>query len=71
MIDEQRNILAAFTQRRNLEPHDIQSIEEILAETTRCDFALEVARRGGDDPNVDLDGLGFSDGSNFLFLDCP
>ena len=57
MLDERRDLLAPLAQRRQLQRHDVQAVEEVLAEPALGDELLEVGVGGGDDADVDLDRL--------------
>src|SRR6266536_6386180 len=71
MGDEERDVLAAVAQRRELDRNHVQAIEEILAEDTFLHRALEVTVGGGDEPHVYLDVPGIADASNLAELDRP
>ena len=55
VLDQWRNLLAAFAERRNCEADHVQAVEEILAEAAFGDEAFDVGVRRGDDADVDLD----------------
>ena len=61
MLDEERDVFAAFAQRRKLHRDDVQAIEEVLAERGVRDHLREIGVRGGDDPDVDLDRVRVAD----------
>ena len=69
MLDEQRDVLAAFAQRRQLHRDHVQSVEEIFAERRLRDHLREIGVRGGDDPNVDLDRVRIADALELAFLE--
>src|SRR5207247_1556042 len=50
---EDGHVPAAAAQRRQLDAPDGEAEEEIVAEATRLDLAVEVAARRRDDPHVD------------------
>ena len=54
MADQLGNVLAPLAQRRQAHRHDIEAVEEILAEATGGDLVLQVARGRRQNPNVDL-----------------
>src|SRR5690606_16165202 len=54
---EQVDVVLALAQRRQLQAHHREAVEEVLAEPPGADLLLEVAVRGGDDAHVDLDRL--------------
>ena len=55
MARHQRNVLAPIAQRRNLDRHHAQPIIQILAESAGADLAAELAIRGSNDADIDLD----------------
>ena len=56
MLDQRRDVVAAFAQRRQLDRDDVESVEEILLELPVRDQLPQVAVGGGDHPDVDLFG---------------
>ena len=48
---------------------DREAVVEILAEPPAVDLDAEIAIRGGDHPQIDLEGLGTTDAANFLALE--
>ena len=69
MVDEKGDIFAPFTQRRHLESHDVQPVEEILAEAFFGDLARQIPGGRGDHADIDLSRLRLSDGADLFFLD--
>ena len=68
MFDEQRHIFRAIGERRHLDAHDIEAIEQVGAEMPAVDGGEQVDAGGGDEANVDgnrqhaadaLDNAGF------------
>ncbi len=57
VLDQQRDVLATFSQWRYLDGDHVQSVIEILAEALLPDRVLQVLVGGGDDPDIHLDGL--------------
>ena len=55
MLDQRRDLLAPFAQRRHRQAHDVQAVEEVLAEPPLVDHLLEVGVGRGDDADVDVD----------------
>ena len=53
---QKRDVLAALPQWRNLDPHDVEAVEEVLAEGAFLDHGLEVLVRRGNDARVDRHG---------------
>src|SRR4029450_5418407 len=52
VVDQHRDVAPTLAQRRHREVHDIEPVEEILAEASGVDLPLEVAVRARDDPGV-------------------
>ena len=69
MLDERRNLLAALAQRRQLQPDDVEAVEEVLAEAALGDELFEVGVGRGDDADVDLDGLRLAERVDFVGLE--
>ena len=67
--DERHDVLAMFAQGRNVDPDDVETIEQILAEPLVPDHLLDVRVRGGHDAHVHLGGSRLADGLDFLVLD--
>src|SRR5262249_5112029 len=52
--DEQRHVAIALPQRRQEDRHDVDPVEEVLAETSGLDALAQRDLRGRDDADVDL-----------------
>ena len=52
ILGEQRDVLAALTQRRDADFHHVEAVVEVLTETTGSHFLDEVLVGGGDDAHV-------------------
>ena len=52
-VGEQRDVLAAFAQRRHAQLDHVQAVVEVLAELARLDQRGEVLVGGADDAHVD------------------
>ena len=61
MVDEQRDLLAPLAQRRDVQPDDVEAVEEVLAEAAVGDQRVEVGVGGGDDADVDAMGPGLAE----------
>jgi len=48
VLDERRDFLAPFAERRQLQPHDIEPVEEVFAEPSFRDQLFESGVGGGD-----------------------
>src|SRR5690242_7165203 len=68
MRNERRNIVAAFSKRRDLDWKDAQAVEKILPKATFVDFLFQVAVGCGDDPYVNLARAGVTDPFKLLLL---
>ena len=55
MLDQRRDVLAALAQRRQPDRHDVEAVEQVLAEQPLRDQLAQVAVGRGDDPEVRLD----------------
>ena len=54
-LGQRQHILQSFTQRRDIERQDVQTPEEIFAESTFSHHRFQVSMCRGDDPHVDRD----------------
>src|SRR5580704_108749 len=68
MVGQPRDVLATLAERRDVNRQHVQSIEEIGAQATIRDVALEVAIRGRDEANVDANRARCADAFDLLFL---
>ena len=57
MAHEVGNVLEPLAQRRQPQRHDVQPVEQILAEQALVDLLLQVAIGGGDDADIGLIGV--------------
>src|SRR5437764_1346919 len=69
MLDQLRHVGPASAQRRHLDRHDVEAVEEILPETARGDFGAQVLVGGGDDPHVHRQRLDRSDAGDDALLE--
>ncbi len=69
MAREQLHVTDPLAQSRQLQPHDAQPIEEVLAEAPGAHFLLEVAIGSGDHPHVDLQRLDAADPLDLALLE--
>ena len=67
-LGERHDVLGALAQGGQLHPDDVQPEVQIGAELTVLDHPLEVAVGGGDDADVDGDGVIRADRGDGLFL---
>ena len=52
VTDEIGNVVEPFAQRRQADRHDVEAVEQILAEQTLVDLLLQIAIGRGDDPDI-------------------
>src|SRR5215510_11426060 len=69
VVDEQGNVIGSFTERRNSDGENIQSIEKILAKRASRDGLFQVAVGRSDDAYVNRDRLDAANALNFPFLE--
>ncbi len=69
LLDEQGRVFFSIAERREDHAHDAQAVEEVFAEATLADLFGEVPIGGGDDADVDLDGLGATDALHLALLE--
>src|SRR5260370_7175763 len=68
IFHQQSNILSSLSKRRNLDRENLQAIKQITTERSAGYRSIQITIRGGDDTNIDLDGLGASYPLEFPFL---
>src|SRR5260370_17609828 len=68
IFHQQRNIISSFSKRRNSNRKNLEPIKQITTEGPAGHGCVQVTIRGGDDANVDLDGLCASHPLEFPFL---
>src|SRR3974390_1556466 len=69
MIDQNGNVSTAFSQGRQLNLENIESIEEIGTELPFLDELLEILVGGSDAPEVHVNRMRTADAGNFTFLE--
>ncbi len=69
MLDEERNVVAPFAQRRHKNREDVEAVEQILAKVAGSDFLIQVLVGGGDESHIRGDALGAAEPFELLFLD--
>src|SRR5208283_6186721 len=62
------NVFASFAQRRDFNRKYPQPVEKVLAKLIIADHALQIAMRGRNQTNIDVDGLGTSEAFKLLLL---
>jgi hypothetical protein len=67
--DEEGDIVAAVTERGQLDGDDVEPVIEILAERAFLDSLFERFVGGGDHADVDVDGDVVADAADFAFLE--
>ena len=71
MAGQQLDVLAPLAQRGQVQRHDVDPVEQVLAEAARADQGGQVLVGGGDDAHVHRDALGPADPLEGAFLDHP
>src|ERR1700722_11819898 len=69
MLGKRLDVARPIAQRRNVQGHDIEAEIKILAEAALADLFLEIAIRGCDEADVDLDRVGTADAIDLALLD--
>ena len=69
MVGELEHVGGALAQRRDLQVHDVEAIEQVLAERAGFHHFRKIAVRGGDDADVDRHRLGSADAVDHALLD--
>jgi hypothetical protein len=66
---EQHDVATAIAKRRELDPRDRQSMEEVVAKASRLDLLIEVPPRRCEQADIDANGLHASDATKLRTLD--
>ena len=66
-----RDIFGTLTQGRDADRHDVQTVEQVLAEQALADQLTEVTVRGGDNADISLDRRATADRRVLAFLQHP
>src|SRR5688572_27205352 len=69
IFDQRQDVVFPFSERRCLDRKHVQTIKQVLTESPRHNGGLQITIRGGDEPNVDADGLRSSNTFEFPFLE--
>ena len=69
VVDQERNVLLALSERREMDWDHVEPVEEILTKGLFLYRLNEVLVRGGDYSNVDLDGSGGADSLELAVLE--
>ena len=64
-------VFLAVAQGGDEEGDDVEAVEEVLAKIALGDFVFEVLVGGGDDADIDVDGVGGADGEETLLVQGP
>ena len=68
VLGQQPHVLGPLAQRRDVQPHDVQAVEEVFAEPAGAHLVLEAPVGGGDDAHVHGAGAGAADHRDGLLL---
>src|SRR6185503_13419605 len=66
---ERGNVLGTRPKRRHGDRNDGEAEVQVLTKATRRDLVLNVAHRGGDDPDIDRQRLGATEAFDFACLE--
>src|SRR5690606_20440412 len=69
VLDEERDVPGALAERGQADGHDVEAVEEVLAERALSDELLEIAVGRGDEADVDVDGLDAADALELALLE--
>ena len=69
MVGEQEDVASPVAQRRQVDGKDVEAVEEVGAEPSGGEILFEVPVRRGDDPDIDLDHPGGTEGLELLLLE--
>src|SRR5580698_9869230 len=69
MVDQRRDVGAAFAQGRHLQRHDVEPIVEVFPKSALPDPLLQIHVAGRNHSDVDLDGVGTTQALNLAFLE--
>ena len=67
-LDQHRQVVDAFAQRRHPDRGHADAIEQILTQPRLRHLSIEVAVRGGDEPDIDFSRRGLTDARDFPLL---
>jgi hypothetical protein len=67
--DQQANVVAPLSQRRQRHRHHVEAVEQVLAELALLHFLLQGSVRGGNDAHVDLNIRGAADALERLLFE--
>ena len=68
---EERDILWAFTQRRDADGKNIETVVQVASKLVIRDHFLEIAIRRGNEPHIDLQRAAVAQPFEFPLLQCP
>ncbi len=68
---QQRNVLAPLAERRHVDRHHVEPVEQVLAEPAGGDLRLELLVRRGEHAHVHRHGLGAADARDHAVLQHP
>jgi hypothetical protein len=69
VVQQRHDVLGAASQRRDLDPHDVEPVVQIASEGSFGDALGEASVGGSDEPDVHADRPGGADGRDFAFLE--
>src|SRR5258707_11465945 len=69
VLDQHRNVLAAFAQGRELEADHVEAVEEVFAKRPFANHRFQIAVRGGDDAHIHRNSLPAANALESLLLE--
>src|ERR1700722_1922840 len=70
IVNQEWDIAGSFTKRRDFNGKDVQTIEQVFSKLAVPDHRRDVAVRGRDDPDIDVNGSGAAQALELVFLKC-
>ena len=68
MMREERDVVAAFAERREMKFDDVEAVEKVLAEFALLDHVEQIAIGGGDEADIDVDSFVAAEAFERFFL---
>jgi hypothetical protein len=68
VLNQQRNVFPSFAERRHLDRKNIEPVIQVTPKRTPSDGRLQVSIRGGNHPDIRLDGFSSTNTLKFMFL---
>ena len=65
---QKRNVSGPFAKRRNRDRKDVETVKKVAAESLVLDLVCQIAIRGGDTADIDVDDAGAAQTAYLVFL---